>query len=158
MWGSPDLAVLDQVHDALAAAVPRQSTAIVHGDFRPGNIAFDRAGGSVLAVFDWELATTGDPLADLGWLLATCAEPGDELPPATPGPSAAPGFATRAELIERYARGSGRDMSDLPYYVAFSRWRSACISAGVRARYEAGVMADDGYSAEVRAEHASAQA
>ena len=49
--------------------------------------------------------------------------------------------------MDRYARLSGRDVSDLPYWVAFARWRSACIGAGVRARYLAGHMADDGYLA-----------
>jgi aminoglycoside phosphotransferase (APT) family kinase protein len=51
-------------------------------------------------------------------------------------------------VIDRYARLSGRDMSDLPYWVAFARWRSACIGAGVRARYLAGHMADDGYQTQ----------
>jgi aminoglycoside phosphotransferase (APT) family kinase protein len=62
-----------------------------------------------------------------------------------------PGFPSRTELVERYARLSGRDVSGLPYWVAFSRWRSACIGVGVQARYLAGHMADDGYLAEARA-------
>ena len=138
------LALLDEVHDLLARRVPAQGTGVVHGDFRPGNMAFG-PDGTVRAVFDWELATTGDPMADLGWLAATWADPGDETPAATPGPSAAPGFTPRAEIVARYARLSGRDVSDLPYWVAFSRWRGACIGAGVRARYVHGDMADDGY-------------
>ena len=56
------------------------------------------------------------------------------------------GFPARAQLVRRYARLSGRDVSNLPYWVAFSRWRSACIGVGVRARYLAGHMADDGYA------------
>ncbi|SDY92021.1 Predicted kinase, aminoglycoside phosphotransferase (APT) family [Saccharopolyspora shandongensis] len=156
--GAPDLPLLDAVHDALLAKVPRQETGIVHGDFRPGNLSFS-PDGEVLAVFDWELATLGEPLADLGWLLATWVEPGDELPPATAlGPTAEPGFPTRAELVDRYVALAGRDVSDLPYYVAFQRWRSCCISAGVRARYLAGVMGDDGYVAESRAKNELRQA
>ncbi|MFI8992668.1 phosphotransferase family protein [Streptomyces sp. NPDC053542] len=154
--GAPDLALLDEVHDALLAHVPAQRGGIVHGDYRPGNLSF-AADGTVLAVFDWELATLGDPLADLGWLVSTWEEPGDKVPPTTPGPSAAPGFPTRAELLDRYARLSGRDVSGIAYYVAFARWRSACISAGVRARYLAGVMADDGYAAEIRAQQGGRQ-
>lgn len=138
------LALLDEVHDLLSRRVPDQSTGIVHGDFRPGNMAFG-PDGSVRAVFDWELATTGDPLADLGWLAATWADPGDEIPPATAGPTAVPGFTPRAGVVARYARLSGRDVSNLPYWVAFNRWRGACIGAGVRARYVHGDMADDGY-------------
>lgn len=154
--GAPDLALLDEVHDALVAHAPAQHSGIVHGDFRPGNLCF-ASDGTVRAVFDWELATLGEPLADLGWLVSTWAQPGDAMAPTTPGPSAAPGFPTRDELVSRYARLTGRDVSDLPYYVAFSRWRSACIGAGVRARYEARVMADDGYAAEARAEQDAQQ-
>jgi len=138
------LALLDEVHGLLARRVPAQGNGVVHGDFRPGNMAFG-PDGTVRAVFDWELATTGDPMADLGWLAATWQDPGEEVPPATPGPSTAPGFPPRAEMVARYARASGRDVSDLPYWVAFSRWRGACIGAGVRARYVSGRMADDGY-------------
>ncbi|MCL2585806.1 MAG: phosphotransferase family protein [Streptosporangiales bacterium] len=142
--GAKDLALMDEVHDLLVRHAPGQGTGVVHGDFRPGNLAFG-PDGTVRAVFDWELATTGDPLADLGWLAATWEDPGDEVPPATPGPSTAPGFPSRAEIIDRYAFLSGRDVSDLPYWIAFNRWRGACIGAGVRARYLHGDMADDGY-------------
>jgi aminoglycoside phosphotransferase (APT) family kinase protein len=148
--GTEELALLDAVHDLLARRIPAQTTGIAHGDYRPGNMSFG-SDGTVRAVFDWELATSGDPMADLGWLASTWEDPGDDTPPTTPGPSTAPGFPARAQLVARYARLSGRDVSDLPYWVAFSRWRSACITAGVRARYLAGHMADDGYLAEARA-------
>ena len=144
-----DVALLDEVHDLLLAHVPAQRTGIVHGDYRPGNMAFG-PDGSVRAVFDWELATTGDPMADLGWLASTWQDPDEAAAGTTPGPSTAPGSPRRAELVERYERRSGRDVSGLPYWVAFSRWRSACIGAGVRARYLAGHMADDGYLDEAR--------
>lgn len=155
--GAPDLALLDEVHSRLLAHVPAGPDGVVHGDFRPGNIAFG-ADGRVHAVFDWELATLGDSLADLGWLLSSWAEPGDPHPPTTPGPSLAPGFPGRAELARRYARRTGRDLSELPYYIAFSRWRSACIGAGVLARYLAGVMGDDGYDPGKRGETVTRQA
>jgi len=144
--GAPELPLLDEVHDLLARRIPAQASGIVHGDYRAGNTSFG-PDGAVLAVFDWELATSGDPLADLGWLAATWQDPGEPLPSATPGPSTVPGFPARAQLVDRYARLSGRDVSDLPYWVAFSRWRSACIGVGVRARYLAGHMGDDGFAA-----------
>lgn len=149
------LDLLGEVHDLLAAKVPPQSSGIVHGDYRPGNMAFD-PDGRVVAIFDWELATSGDPLADLGWLVSTWQEPGEPTPGTTDGPSTAPGFPDRAALVARYAERSGRDVSNLPYFVAFNRWRAACIVAGVSARYDAGVMADDGYreAARERAEQA----
>jgi aminoglycoside phosphotransferase (APT) family kinase protein len=147
--GAEGLALLDEVHDLLGRRIPAQRTGVVHGDYRPGNMAFG-PGGEIRAVFDWELATTGDPLADLGWLASGWQDPGDEIPPTTPGPGTAPGFPARAEVVARYARLSGRDVSNLPYWLAFSRWRSACITAGVRARYLSGRMADDGYLEEAR--------
>jgi aminoglycoside phosphotransferase (APT) family kinase protein len=146
----PETPLLDEVHDLLARRLPPQASGIVHGDYRAGNISFG-PDGTVLAVFDWELATSGDPLADLGWLAASWADPGEALPSATPSPSAVPGFPARATLVDRYARRSGRDVSDLPYWVAFSRWRIACIGVGVRARYLAGHMGDDGYAARLAA-------
>lgn len=142
--GADELALLDEVHDLLVKRVPPQRTGIVHGDYRPGNLAFG-PDGDVRGVFDWELATSGDPMADLGWLASAWEDLGDQVPPTTPGPAPAPGWSTRAEIVDRYARLSGRDVSDLPYWIAFARWRGACIGVGVRTRYLAGHMADDGY-------------
>ena len=144
----PETPLLDEVHDLLARRIPAQASGIVHGDYRAGNVAFG-PDGAVRAVFDWELATCGDPMADLGWLASTWQDPGEPLPPTTPGPSTVAGFPARAQLVRRYARLSGRDTSDLPYWVAFSRWRSACIGVGVRARYLAGHMGDDGFAARL---------
>jgi len=144
----PETPLLDEVHDLLARRIPTQAGGIVHGDYRAGNVAFG-PDGAIRAVFDWELATSGDPMADLGWLASTWQDPGEPLPPTTPGPSTVAGFPARAQLVQRYARLSGRDVSNLPYWVAFSRWRSACIGVGVRARYLAGHMADDGFTARL---------
>ena len=100
--------------------------------------------GQLRAVLDWELATLGDTLADIGWLLSYWTEPGDVGRPPSDAPSAAPGFPTRDAVAARYAAATGRDLSDLGFYVAFARWRLACIGEGVLARYNAGVMGDDG--------------
>jgi aminoglycoside phosphotransferase (APT) family kinase protein len=138
----PDLSAVDEVHELLtkrAAALPEADVRIAHGDFRPGNLAVG-PDGRVRAVFDWELATLGDPLADLGWLIASWGDPGDTVPVTIAGPSLTPGYPTRDELVARYAERSGRDVSDLDFYVAFARWRSACIGAGVYSRYVGGVM------------------
>jgi aminoglycoside phosphotransferase (APT) family kinase protein len=133
---------------------------IAHGDFRPGNLAVG-PDGRVRAVFDWELATLGDPLADLGWLLASWGRPGDEVPPILAGPSLVAGYTERAELAARYAQRSGRDVTDLDFYIAFARWRSACIGAGVYSRYAAGVMGAgeaDGGTARLRSLQEQAEA
>ena len=126
---------------------------IAHGDYRFGNCLTDVKAGRIAAVLDWELCTLGDPLADVGYLLATWTEAGDPVRTQVDNPSAAPGFSTRAELADRYAAGSGRDLSAIGYYVAFSCWRLACILAGVLARLESGARgkADHAAVAEFRA-------
>jgi len=140
------------VHTVLAEHVPTESRGIVHGDYRPGNLSF-APDGTVVAVFDWELSTTGDPMADLGYLVSHWHEPGDELADGVdPGPTTVPGFGDRAAVVARYAELTGRDVSGLGYRVAFHRWRSACATAGVRARYLAGAMADDGHLDRIRAD------
>jgi aminoglycoside phosphotransferase (APT) family kinase protein len=141
--GSPDPKLLDEVHDLLSTHIPEQGVGIVHGDYRPGNMSF-RPDGTVAAVFDWELSTFGDALADLGYLVSGWQQAG-EPDTGVPSPTVAPGFPTREELAARYAELSGRDVSALPFWVAFNRWRMACILAGVQARYLAGNMGDDGY-------------
>jgi aminoglycoside phosphotransferase (APT) family kinase protein len=164
----PDLSAVDAAHARLverAADLPPSRDCIAHGDFRPGNLAFG-PDGRVRAVFDWELAAIGDPLADLGWLLASWGRPGDEVPPTIPGPSLVEGYPGRADLVARYAERSGRDLAalrdELDVYVAFARWRSACIGAGVYTRYAGGVMGGraeaDGGAARLASLQAQAEA
>ena len=75
-------------------------------------------------------------------MLATWAEPGDPLRADDHNPTLAPGFTTRDALLERYAARSGRDVADIPYFVAFSFWRLACILEGVLARIISGARGD----------------
>lgn len=139
-----DIPAIDEGHSALSCAIPSQtSVSIVHGDFRLGNVVVG-TDGSIRAVLDWELATLGDPRADLGWLLLSWEEPGEPRVsnPPGPAPSALPGFASRKELLANYVeKGDAADAADIDYFVAFAAWRWACISAGVYARYKANVMA-----------------
>jgi len=95
-------------------------------------------------VVDWEISTLGDPLADLAYALNQWTEPGDPVPFRADPPTALPGFHTRAQLAERYAKRTGRDLSKLDYYVAFNRWKSAAIIHGVYARYMAGKKSTEG--------------
>jgi aminoglycoside phosphotransferase (APT) family kinase protein len=138
-----EIPAMDQTHELLSAHIPEQRrTGIVHGDYRLGNCLVG-ADGELRAVLDWELCTLGDPLADLGWVVAWWAEPGED--PShlrRTVPSMADGFSTRAELVERYAARSGADVAGLDFYVALAYWKLAAISEGVHARYRAGVMGD----------------
>jgi aminoglycoside phosphotransferase (APT) family kinase protein len=143
-----DLSAIDEAHAALSERVPDGAVGIVHGDYRCGNIAYTDDGEAV-AVFDWELATIGDPLCDLGHLLVSWTEPGDHLPGALAGPTEAGGFATRRELIERYTERTGGTTPDVGFYSAFARWRAACIHAGVWTRYTSGDMGADADPDEV---------
>ncbi len=139
-----DVPAVDRVHELLSARIPPQTeSTVVHGDFRLGNCVVDH-GGDVLAVLDWEICTLGDPRADVGYVLATWAEPGDPLRADDHNPTLAPGFTTRDALLARYAAGSGRDVTAIPYFVAFSFWRLACILEGVLARHRSGARGGDG--------------
>ncbi len=136
-----ELAAIDAVHERLAARIPAQGPAtIVHGDYRLDNMILTPA-GEVAAVVDWELCTLGDPLADVGLLMVYWPdrnEDGEE--PIALGQPAnlAPGFPSRAELRARYAERSGRDLSQLDFFVALGYWKLAIILEGVYARYKAG--------------------
>ena len=135
-----DLAAIDRVHDALVQRVPTQGNAtIVHGDYRLDNCMVDDA-GNVIAVLDWELCTLGDPMADLGLLMVYWTGPHDEPSTTNFATTTAEGFLDRRQLAEHYAAVSGRDVSQLDYYVSFAYWKLACIIEGVYARYLAGAM------------------
>ena len=137
-----ELPIVEEVHRRLSTGLPPQiHTGIVHGDYRLGNCLSDPKTGRVRAVLDWELCTLGDLLADVGYLLVYWSDQGGPNGRAN-DPSGSEGFLTRAEMLNRYARSSGRDLSLIGYYEAFSCWRLACIAEGVLARYKAGVMAD----------------
>jgi aminoglycoside phosphotransferase (APT) family kinase protein len=133
-----ELASMDEAHERLAARVPPQlGTSLVHGDYRLDNVILSRT-GDVAAVVDWELCTLGDPLADLGLLMVYWAERRDKVVPLTRSPTLAPGFPSREELSARYAERSGRDISQLDFFVALGYWKLAAILEGVYARYSAG--------------------
>ena len=137
-----ELPAIDEVAEHLAANVPIQhGVSIAHGDYRFGNCITDVEHGRIAAVLDWELCTLGDPLADLGYLgVYWVAADGEG---RHNDPTSAPGFLTYAEVVERYAARTGRDVSQIDYYVAFSSWRLAVISEGVYARYLHGAMGAD---------------
>ena len=135
---SREIPAVEEVYQELLGTVPEQGPAtIVHGDYRLDNTMLGED-GHVRAVLDWEICTLGDPLADVGLLMVYWADPGDNTSALLSAPTALDGFPRRAEIAERYAQRSGRDLSRLDFYVAFGYWKLACILEGVYARYKAG--------------------
>ncbi len=124
--------------------LPDQGPArIVHGDYGCHNCLFG-PDGRVAAVVDWEISTLGDQLADLAYALNQWSQADDDLPENADPPTAMPGFLKRSDLSERYAARTGRDLSQLNYYVGFNRWKSAAIVHGVYARYMEGKKSTEG--------------
>jgi aminoglycoside phosphotransferase (APT) family kinase protein len=137
-----ELEAIDRVHERLAARVPEQGPAtIVHGDYRLDNMILS-AEGRVAAVVDWELCTLGDPLADVGLLTVYWAQPEDELIALMDAATMLPGFPSRGEILDRYAQTSGRDLSEIDFYVALGFWKLAIILEGVYSRYAAGAYGE----------------
>jgi aminoglycoside phosphotransferase (APT) family kinase protein len=135
----PAFAALD---DWLHAHIPAESgTAVVHNDFRIGNMIVDIEAGSVAAVLDWELATIGDPLADLGYLLTSYPMPGEPLVPTSAMGTAVlePGYPGRTELIDRYAERTGADVSGVNWYATLAMYKLAALYEYSRRRFESGV-------------------
>jgi aminoglycoside phosphotransferase (APT) family kinase protein len=145
---SRDLPGVDELRDGLAATVPvSPPPAIVHGDFRLDNLLVDPAARRVKAVLDWEMATIGDPLTDLG-LLVTYSDVlgsiGEGNPIATAvGPAA--GFPPSADLIDRYAKSSPVDLSALPWYTALACYKLAVILEGIHYRFTQGQTVGAGF-------------
>ena len=128
----------------LTERMPEQiGAAIVHGDYRFGNMIV--GDGEVKAVLDWELCTLGDPLADVGYLLNNWVSLDEVLEPGEgdQSPTAAGGYISRDEIINQYQSATGRDLSGINYYRAFSHWRLAAIGQGVYKRYLVGAMGDN---------------
>jgi aminoglycoside phosphotransferase (APT) family kinase protein len=121
---------------------------IVHGDYRLGNLMIgNEAPARVVAIFDWELSTIGDPLADLGYLTATWAQAGDPEDIAYWSLSVATrreGFMKRDELLARYEELSGRSMAAVNWYQTLALWRAAVFMEGNYKRFSMG-NSDDPY-------------
>ncbi|MGW0018291.1 phosphotransferase family protein [Rhodococcus sp. NPDC003382] len=130
---------VDAIADWLARSVPQRWTpGILHGDYHIGNVMFSPSSPEVAAILDWEMCTIGDPLLDLGWLLATWPEHGNDESTIGGALGDAGGLATRDELVERYAAQSDRDLSALDWYVVLACFKLGIILEGTYARAFAG--------------------
>jgi aminoglycoside phosphotransferase (APT) family kinase protein len=159
--------VVAELAERLGRAMPAErEVVLIHGDYHLVNVMIDREDGHTRAIFDWELCTLGDPLADLGLALAYWPDPGDPAGGIVPG-SAVPGFPSRDEVLDAYARITGRDVSGIGFWHALALWKLAIIMEGMRRRglddpsnAERGVMCDvetiDGVLEEAVAQAAAA--
>ena len=121
----------------LLDSIPKQQrTSIVHGDYRLDNVKVGNS-GNILAVLDWELCTLGDPLADLGTIIASWVS--EEIDsPFIYSPNKAGGFASRSHLLDIYSNQTGLDIGEIEFYTRFSYWKHALIMEGVFFRYSSG--------------------
>ena len=141
--------VFARVHERLAATQPESpAPALVHNDWKLDNAMLDPADpGRLHAVLDWDMATHGDPLVDLGTLLAYWSEAGDVLSRRGVTPvTTHPGFPSRAELAERYAERRGTSLAALRWYEAFGVWRLAIILQQIYIRFARGQTADERFA------------
>jgi aminoglycoside phosphotransferase (APT) family kinase protein len=146
-----DLPAVTEVGRHLAETLPEPlPDTVVHGDYRLGNLMVERNRPErVQAVLDWEMGAIGDPRADLGYLLATYAEPGGEPSPLGVSPATAlDGFPGKRELIARYTAGSGREVGPLGWFEALALWKAAVFCEAIYGRYRRGELgAEDGRAA-----------
>ena len=144
-----ELPAVSEVAQWLADNLPESGpSTIVHGDYRLGNVMVgEQPPASVVSVFDWELATIGDPLADVGYLTVTWIEqddPSDTMFSALSAVTRRDGFPTRDELIALYEEASGRSVSSLRWYQTLALWKAAVFMEGNYKRSLAGTT-DDPY-------------
>lgn len=124
---------------------PASQVTLIHNDYKYDNMVLDPADiTKVVGVLDWEMCTIGDPLTDLGTALAYWVDAHDpeELQQVRWCPSNYPGSLTRAQLTRRYALSTGRDISSMPYYLAFARFKVAVILQQIFYRYHTGLTRD----------------
>ena len=145
-----DVPELEELARRLSRAIPDASGAsIIHGDYRLDNCVLSED-GHIAAVLDWEMASLGDPLTDLGMQVMYWADDRVDAAPSAPGSAtgsvtALPGFIKRGEAIARYADRSGRDLSQLDFYVVLAYFKLAVILEGINARYLKGGTVGTGF-------------
>ncbi len=144
-----ELPAIDEVARRLRAALPESGPpAIVHGDYRVDNTMLARDDpGRIVAVLDWEMATLGDPLADLGLFLLYWGQADEQVIHTAQAISHQPGFLSRDEVVELYANASGRAVENLDFYVVLASYKLAIIIEGINARFLMGKTLGEGFEA-----------
>ena len=138
----------DELQRWLIDNLPVSSAAtLLHNDWRLDNMAVAADDpGRCVAVYDWDMCTRGDPLADLGTVLSVWYEPDEVASTLNPMPTTMPGFLSRAEAAKRYAERSGRDLSALPYYLVFGTFKMAVVLQQIYVRFHRGQTQDQRFA------------
>jgi aminoglycoside phosphotransferase (APT) family kinase protein len=146
-----DIPEIEKLAPWIQQNLPQSSTAtLIHNDYKLDNVVLDPADlAHIVGVLDWEMATIGDSLSDVGTVLAYWVEVSDpdDLQGIRWGPTNFPGSLTRGELVERYARVSGRDLEDISFYLVFARFKLAVIVQQIYYRYHLGLTQDSRFAA-----------
>ena len=144
---SDEMPLLDEVGQWLSTHIPQsQAPTLLHNDYKLDNMMVDPTDiGRVTALFDWDQCTLGDPLIDLGLLLNYWTEATDtpERQFISQAPTSLSGFYTRAELVQRYAEKSGRDVSGIAFYETFALWKTAIVCLQLFVLYTNGQLQDE---------------
>ncbi len=134
----------------LAARIPKSREAtILHNDYKLDNVMYAAGDPSeIVAIFDWEMATLGDPLVDLGTLLGYWVHADDPgvFTASLAAPTNLPGFLRREELVERYAKKTGRDLSAIAFYHVFAYYKTAVVLEQIYVRYVRGQTRDERFA------------
>lgn len=139
-WAGPgDIPGVERVAKWLDDNRPRDfKPGIIHGDYHLANVMYRHDSGALAAIVDWELTTIGDPLIDLGWLMATWPDADGVRTTGSVGIQPWDGFPTASELVARYAEGSTRDVSSIDWYAVLACFKLGIILEGTNARAAAG--------------------
>ncbi len=141
-----DLPEIERISAWLTTRMPAShETALIHNDYKYDNVVLDPSDPTkIVGVLDWEMCTVGDPLTDLATALAYWADAQDpeELQEIRSAPTTLPGTLTRAQLVERYAGATGRDASNMIFYLTFARFKVAVIIQQIYFRYAQGLTQD----------------
>jgi len=142
-YNPAELPYFDEVGRWLSDNLPaNRRIGLTHGDFQFANVMFSLQAPRISGVIDWELASLGDPLLDLGWVLSAWSEPGD---PEGRKPQVQPweDFCARAELVRQYGELTGRDMAEMDWFFALACYKLACLLEGTVAAAKAGKVAPE---------------
>jgi aminoglycoside phosphotransferase (APT) family kinase protein len=143
-----EVPLADEVAGWLQDRIPRDAEpTLLHNDWRLDNMAVSESDpGICTAVYDWDMATRGDPLADLGTLMGSWFDPGEAPDGLGMMPTTTAGWMRRNAAVERYGASTGRDLSQVDWYLVFGAWKLAVILQQIHIRWRRGQTQDERFA------------